>query len=109
MIVDMLSELLTELGYRVTAFTSSQAALAFVTDRSDTLDLMITDMTMPVLCGDELSRKILKYLPDLPIIICTGFSDHLNEKKAHAIGIRAYLQKPITERVLADCIRELLG
>ena len=107
-IVKYLSELLTALGYRVTAFTASHDALAFVAGRSDAPELMITDMTMPGICGDELSRRILALMPDLPIIICTGFSDRLDEEKAQAIGIRAYMPKPVTEQQLSESIRRLL-
>jgi len=55
-----------------------------------------------------LSRKVLALLPQLPIIICTGFSDNLDEEKARAMGVRAYLQKPVTESTLAACVRKLL-
>ena len=109
-IVALLTELLTELGYRVSPFTSSEAALSFFKDgsRSQSVDLLITDMNMPKMCGDELSRHILALFPTLPIVICTGFSDNLDANKAKAIGIREYLAKPVTERRLAASIRRLL-
>ncbi len=108
-IVSLQTELLTELGYRVTAFDSSEAALSFFKDGSMDADLLITDMNMPTLCGDELARQVLALFPKLPIIICTGFSDNLDEEKAKQIGIRAYLVKPVTKRRMAACIRSLLG
>ena len=107
-IVAILTELLDGLGYQVTPFTSSEAALSFFNSRSNSVDLLVTDMNMPGMCGDELSRRVLTLFPKLPIIICTGFSDNLNEEKAKAIGIRHYLIKPVTERRLAECIRRLL-
>ena len=107
-IAAMMAEFLGGIGYRVTPFTSSEAALSFLQDGSDPVDLLVTDMNMPRMCGDELSRHILKPYPKLPIIICTGFSDNLDEEKAKAIGIREYLSKPVLEHRMAESIRRLL-
>jgi len=107
-IAAMMAEFLTGIGYRVTPFTSSEAALSFLKDGADPVDLLVTDMNMPRICGDELSRQVLALYPELPIIICTGFSDNLDEEKAKAIGIRKYLTKPVMERRMAESIRCLL-
>lgn len=109
---DMVAEMeqlqLESLGYRVKRYNYPQQALDDFYDNPEEYDLLITDMTMPELTGAELSQKILKICPDFPIIICTGFSDILDEKKAKAIGIKAYINKPIVKRDLAEIIRKIL-
>ncbi|WP_155312227.1 PAS domain-containing sensor histidine kinase [Desulfosarcina ovata] len=104
-----LTELLSGLGYRITTFTGSNEALHFFISHSHDFDVLITDMNMPAMCGDELAERVLSLNPNIPIIICTGFSDNLDEKDAEKIGIKAYLRKPITERELATCIRDVLN
>lgn len=57
----------------------------------------------------KLTRKLLEITPGLPVIVCTGFSEGLDEVKAKALGIREYLIKPITKTVLAKAIRKVLS
>ena len=71
-------------------------------------DVVITDMTMPNMTGVQLSQKLLEIRPDIPVIICTGFSEKINYKKAKALGIRGYAMKPMVMGELADKIREVL-
>ncbi len=59
-------------------------------------DLAISDMTMPNMTGDMLARELLKIRPDIPIIICTGFSEQISEEKVNTIGISGFLMKPLT-------------
>ena len=70
-------------------------------------DIVITDQTMPGLPGDLLAVELLKIRPDIPIILCTGFSERINEEQAKEIGIREYLQKPFTRRELSKAIRNI--
>ena len=72
-------------------------------------DAVITDQTMPNLTGAELSKKLLKIRPDLPIILCTGFSDVVDEDQAKALGIHTYIKKPVVIRELAKAIRSAVG
>jgi CheY-like chemotaxis protein len=65
-------------------------------------------MTMPQMTGDRLAKKILDIRQDMPIIICTGFSEKINEEKANKIGIRKYIEKPLDTRKLALAVREVL-
>ena len=104
-----LTELLTSMGYRITMFTDSEKALSFVTSHANDYGLLITDMNMPTMCGDELAERVLSVNPAIPIIICTGFSDNLDEEDAKRIGIKAFLRKPVTERELTTCIRAVLN
>jgi PAS domain S-box-containing protein len=105
-ITKMISQLLGRLGYSVTAKTESAAALAVFQSKPDAFDLLITDMTMPVLCGDVLARKIKQIRSEIPIILCTGYSKTLADKKPN--GISALLMKPVEQKKLADIVRELL-
>jgi CheY-like chemotaxis protein len=65
-------------------------------------------MTMPKLTGDMLAEQLLKIKPDIPIILCTGFSTMINEEKAKTKGIRALINKPILKRDIAEVIRKVL-
>ncbi|MBU1154496.1 MAG: PAS domain S-box protein [Proteobacteria bacterium] len=96
------------LGYAVTAFTSSREALERFRAGPDDFDLVITDYTMPEMTGAKLSQKILALRPDTPIIICTGFSQQLDDEKAKALGIRKLLMKPLSRGTLARAVREAL-
>ncbi|MBI5550942.1 MAG: response regulator [Desulfobacterales bacterium] len=107
-IVQLQKSLLESLGYRVTALFSSMDALQMFTRRPDDFDLVITDMTMPGMNGALLSRELLKLRKDLPIILCTGFSELIDEDKARALGIRRYVMKPIVRAEIARVIREIL-
>ncbi len=107
-IVQLQKSLLESLGYRVTALFSSMDALQMFTRRPDDFDLVITDMTMPGMNGAALSRELLKLRRNLPIILCTGFSELIDEDKARALGIRRYVMKPIVRAEIARVIREIL-
>jgi DNA-binding NtrC family response regulator len=65
-------------------------------------------MTMPNMTGEKLAREILRIRPGLPIILCTGFSEHVTEEKAKALGIREFLMKPLTLKYLARAVRRNL-
>ncbi len=101
-------KMLVNLGYTVTAVTSSIEALRLVKDRPQTFQLVITDMTMPKMTGAELARQLLQIRPDLPIILCTGFSEQIDGDKAKAMGIRRFLMKPVKKRELAELLRSAL-
>jgi PAS domain S-box-containing protein len=107
-LVDMGRQLLERLGYRVTCRTSSVEALKLFQARPHDFDLVITDLTMPKLTGDDFASKILKIRKDFPVILCTGFSSTLAEKKAREIAIRAFVMKPLVIADLARTIRQVL-
>ncbi|MCG2777161.1 MAG: response regulator [Desulfobacterales bacterium] len=101
-------QILESLGYKVTSRTSSVEALELFKTQPDRFDLVITDMTMPHMTGHDLAREIIHIRPDIPIILCTGFSSSINEEKALAMGIRAFVMKPILRRKIAETIRRVL-
>ncbi|MCI5224725.1 MAG: response regulator [Candidatus Electrothrix sp. AR4] len=106
--VKMSKRLLENLGYQVTALSNSLDAFNTIQQRPYAFDLVLTDMTMPQMTGDELSKKILSVRPDIPIIICTGFSELMDENKAKKIGARTLVMKPFTKKELAQSVREVL-
>ncbi len=102
------SEFLTNLGYKVHAETDSQAALDLFRSAPDTFDLVITDYNMPGLSGDDLARKILGEKPNVPVILCSGYSQSFDESTAASLGIMEYLKKPISLKMLALAVRKYL-
>jgi len=101
-------EAMTGLGYEVIMRKSSVEALeAF---RADPLrfDAVVTDQTMPHMTGEALSRELLHIRPDVPIILCTGFSHSMTLEKAKAMGIRAFLLKPLLIKDLGRTLHEIL-
>ncbi len=101
-------EMLNDLGYDAVGTTHALQALERFTSTPDEFDLVITDMTMPGMTGDQLAAKILRHRPDIPIMICTGFSKRISSEMASSLGIRALLMKPVTVQELARTIREVL-
>lgn len=102
-------ELLGSLGYSVTVKRNSLEALDLFHAAPQSFDLVITDMSMPNLTGKELARELLVVRPDIPIILCTGFSELIDEKLAKESGISGYLLKPYATNSLNKTIREVLA
>lgn len=107
-IMDLGRQVLEQLGYQVKAFSSSEKALECFTSAPDDIDLIITDMTMPKLTGAKLAQAILAIRPDMPMILCTGFSETINEEKALSLGFKEYILKPISIDQIARSIRRVL-
>ncbi len=108
LLVQLGTDILTSLGYQVEAKTSSIEALETFRHQPDDFALVITDMTMPGLTGKDLARELLAIRPGLPIILCTGFSEFVNEQQADALGIRAFIHKPYSIAGLAEVIHTVL-
>lgn len=107
-IVEVLTEVLTLLGYEVTAETDSLRALEIFRFNSDRFDLVITDCTMPKLNGVELSSKIRLIRPDVPIMLCTGSSGKVIEQQAMDLGVQLVM-KPLDMRQIAETVRNILS
>ena len=107
--IDMYHAKLERLGYKVTSYISSTKALEAFQTAPDNFDLIITDQTMPHLSGSELAEKILHIRSDIPIVLCTGYSSMISEKKAKEIGIKRFEMKPVNPRDLAMMVREVLN
>ncbi len=99
---------LETLGYDVQTRTSSIEALELFKAQQDRFDLVITDMTMPNMTGEDLAQELMRIKPSIPIILCTGFSAKIDDRKASAMGIRAFVLKPMVLREIATTIRQVL-
>ncbi|MHB1349925.1 MAG: ATP-binding protein [Desulfobulbaceae bacterium] len=101
-------DMLINLGYRVDSFSTPEEALNRFRQNPRRYDLAITDMTMPKMTGDTLSRELLAIRPDLPIVLCTGFSEMINRESAMKIGIRQFVTKPLMMNSFALILRDIL-
>ena len=105
---DIAKQMLGRLGYRLTTRTSSVKALELFRNTPEEFDLVITDMTMPHMPGDVLARELISIRSDIPIIVCTGYSDRINADTAGEIGIRELVLKPVVMKDIAATIRRVL-
>ena len=107
-IMDLGRQVLEQLGYQVKTRSSSIEALELFKNFPDDFDLVITDMTMPYMTGAKLAEELMHIRPDIPIILCTGFSQSINEDQALKIGFRAFVMKPISIEAIARTIRKVM-
>ena len=107
-IVDSMQKMLEFHGYHVTTKTSSVEALEVFRLAPEGFDLVITDQTMPYMTGDQLVLELKKIRPDIPVVLCTGFSLVMDEAKAKALGIDAFLLKPVLRKEMSETIRRVL-
>jgi len=105
----MVKRLLESLGYRVVTRTDPVEALGLFREDPRAFDAVITDMTMPGMTGDRLAAEIRSLRPEMPILLCTGYSDLVNEKKAGELGVSAFLAKPLRREELAAALRSALN
>ena len=108
MLADLGRLMLSELGYEVTVACDSRQALQLIRAQPRAFDLLFTDQTMPHLTGRELIREVRKVRPDLPTILCTGYSSRINEADARTLGISAFCLKPLEMPELAAALRTAL-
>jgi PAS domain S-box-containing protein len=109
LVATMIARGLERLGYEVACTTDSEDALEAFAEDPNAFDLVITDQTMPSISGLDLSKRLLAIRPDLPIILCTGFSESVNETVARAAGIAVYLTKPVRPGDLAAEVARVLA
>jgi len=108
LLAEMGQKMLEQLGYTVIAHHRSIEALAAFMDDPAQFDLVITDQTMPGLTGTDLAQRLLQVRPELPIVLCTGFSSLVSEESAKAIGIREFALKPLTKSSIGQLVRKVL-
>jgi CheY-like chemotaxis protein len=107
-IVRLEQQMLERLGYRVSTRSSSIDALDAFKANPAAYDLVITDMAMPNMTGAQLASHLIAIRPDIPIIICTGFSEKISEDKARQGGVKGFLKKPLIRADLAKMVRQVL-
>ena len=108
MLADIGEKILKRLGYDVWSRTSPIEALELFKSKPNFFDLVITDQTMPGMTGDVFASELMKIKPDIPVILCTGYSQLINEQKALENGIKALIMKPILIHDMADAISSVL-
>ena len=104
----MMNRMLTSLGYAITVCDNPTRALAMVQDQPLAFDLVITDLTMPQMTGLVLAEKLLQIRTDLPVLLCTGYGDQIEENKCREVGIVELIHKPVSKMELATVIRRAL-
>jgi signal transduction histidine kinase/CheY-like chemotaxis protein len=109
MLIEMGKELLEELGYQVTTARGGREALALFASNPSEFDLVITDHTMPDMTGVQLAKEFLAFRKDIPIVLLTGYSNVVDGQSARALGISAFVMKPLTKREIAETVRTTLG
>ena len=107
-IIRIETQILKKLGYRVTSRTGSLDALEAFRANPNGFDLVITDMAMPNMTGADLAKGLLEIKRELPIIVCTGFSEIINQENAAALGVKGFLMKPIIRSEMASMVRKVL-
>ncbi len=107
-LTDLGKHLLEKLGYHVTVRNSSIEALETFQNQPDLFDIVITDQTMPGMTGTDLARRMIQIRPDIPVVLCTGYSTVTSEEKAKSIGIKEFALKPLSKKNLAVLIRKVL-
>ncbi len=107
-ILKMAQKILERLGYQVETKHNPVDALESFLSKPEQFDLVVTDMTMPDMTGDKLIEQILNISPDMPTILCTGFSEKISEEKAQELGIKAFVLKPLVKRDFAVTVRKVL-
>jgi two-component system, cell cycle sensor histidine kinase and response regulator CckA len=107
-LADIEKQMLNWLGYEVEVRTSAIEALEAFRSNPDKFDLIITDFSMPQITGTKLAGQMTQIRPGMPIILCTGFSEQIDEKQAFSTGIKSVLLKPLVAKELAEEIRKAL-
>jgi PAS domain S-box-containing protein len=102
-------EMLETLGYRVEPCSGSLEALETFRARPEAFHLVITDKTMPQMTGFRLAEEIRRVRRDIPIILCTGYCESMDQQRAESLGINRTLMKPLSMESLAAAVREVLN
>ena len=100
--------ILERVGYKVITETDSLKALEIFDSEPKRFDLLIIDWTMPKMTGLELIEKLLNIRADIPVILCSGYSDEVSVKNAKKLGIKDFLLKPVDMEVLVNDVRRVL-
>jgi signal transduction histidine kinase/CheY-like chemotaxis protein len=107
-LADLGQVMLEQLGYVVIKETNSFNAWKIFQENPYQFDAVITDQTMPYLTGMDLSRKILQVRPEIPVILCTGYSNLIDEKQAKNEGVRGFIMKPFIKKEIASLLRAVI-
>ena len=106
--MELVKKMLEQIGYHVVGKTSPVEAVELFRSDPHQFDLVITDFTMPKMTGTELAQELTAIRPDMPVILCTGFSERLTEEEAKAFGIQSVIMKPILKGDISRTVRRIL-
>ena len=107
-VAKMASHLLSSLGYEPVIATQTADALNFFRGGPERFAVVITDQVMPGMTGLELARELRAIRADIPVILCSGYTNSLSKDQASFTGIQSFLQKPIVRRALAEALRQAI-
>lgn len=107
-LIELAKTMMENLGYKVHTRTSSIEALELFRNNPGKFDLVITDMTMSAMTGDKLAQRMMEIRQDIPIILCTGYSEYITEERAKRMGLREFVMKPLVVKELSKTIRKVL-
>ena len=107
-ILELFEKLFSRRGYSVRSYSDGKQALEAFSEHPDEIDLVITDMSMPTISGDQVARRVINVRPDMPVIVCTGYNERFSAEQAEELGVREYLLKPISPKVMLDKVAQLL-
>ncbi len=102
------ANMVRSLGYQVTAVQNPEDALELFARDPQAFDLLFTDQAMPGLSGFDLAQQALALRPDIPVILCTGYSDLVTGESALAAGIKAFINKPLSRQKIGETIRQVM-
>ncbi len=108
LLTEIAKQMLERLGYTPECYNDPVMALDSFRKQPSRFDMLISDMTMPRMSGETLAREVLKIRPEMPVILCTGYSDSMNEEKARHMGVRSLLFKPLDITRLARGIHQVM-
>jgi two-component system, cell cycle sensor histidine kinase and response regulator CckA len=108
LLIEMTVGLLEGLGYQVSAVMDCKEALNLFSENPEGFDLIIADQAMPYMTGSELAKEVMRVRPDIPVVLCTGYTEAFSEDEAKAIGVRELVLKPLTKKETAEMIRRVL-
>ena len=108
LLVEMAREMLGRLGYEVVATTDASEAVSVFSGEPHRFQCVITDYAMPKATGVSLAKDLMRIRPDIPIILCTGYSEMISRDEARTMGIREFVVKPLMKREIAETIRRVL-
>ncbi len=108
MLIDFAQQAFERLGYDIHTFKDPREALKYYNRNKDRIDLIITDQTMPKMTGAQLATAVLHENPEMPIILCTGYSETISKERALQMGIREYVMKPLIMKEMAFIVRGIL-
>jgi CheY-like chemotaxis protein len=108
-LAEMYQESLAYYGYHVEAVMSGYSALELFQKDPNRFDIVITDLTMPRMTGIQLAQEVMAIRPDIPIILCSGFSDQTTKERAKILGIRKMLMKPVIPDEMVSLIEKIMA